>query len=156
MNKGVATACVAGGAVGVAQALVGLVFFVRHDPKRAHFLVGLFVGTTLLVAAVSLGQAGLWMAQWNLIFDLSEIDPASAIFDQSGRHMVVRDELRGSFRSLALVAAFCCFFQACLAGHLFATRRYAVGFFALTGGTKHASPTEKDAVGTETTSLLVV
>ena len=81
MNKGVATACVAGGAVGVAQALVGLVFFVRHDPKRAHFLVGLFVGTTLLVAAVSLGQAGLWMAQWNLIFDLSEIDPASASVD---------------------------------------------------------------------------
>lgn len=148
VNKGVSTACVAGGLVGVVQSVTGLYFFVRHDPKRAQFLVGGFCGMTSLVACLMLGQSGLWMAQWNLIFDLSEINPSSSIFVQSGRNMVVRQELREKFRSLCLVAAFCCFFQTAVVAHLVRNVDDAIRYFALKGGSSnHYIETKTEQTG---------
>lgn len=92
------------------------------------------------------------MAQWNLIYDLSLASPTSSIFDQSGRHMVVRQELRGSFRSLALTAAFCCLFQTLLGLHLgVCHRERAIAHFALRGGSKTRCV---EAASSETTGLV--
>ena len=68
VNKGVSACCVAFGLVAVAQSAVGFFLFARHDPARSHFVVGIFVGSSLLVGVTMLGQAGLWMAQWNLVY----------------------------------------------------------------------------------------
>lgn len=160
IDKGLSAACVAGGLVGVGQSAaarerVGCIvcaprgFYFPNDKKihpqalalfsrsgtRAPFVAGVVVGASALVGALFLGQAGLWMAQWNLLYDLSEVSPISPIFDQSGRHMVVAGELRRSFRSLALTASFCCLGQALLAVAVGASReRIATRHFALRGG----------------------
>ncbi|KAJ1454700.1 hypothetical protein M885DRAFT_565940 [Pelagophyceae sp. CCMP2097] len=141
VNKGISTACVAGGFVAAAQAVAGLAFFARYDPKRSHFLIGLFVGLLALVAFTMLGQSAMWMAEWNLIYDLSQIRADSDVLLQSGRRMVVRHELRHRFRALALLAAFCCLIELLLVWLLAATRKYAVGFFRLRGGAEASERT---------------
>ena len=82
-----------------------------------------------------LGQSGLWMAQWNLAYDLSEVDPASPIFVQSGRQMAVDQGLRPAFRSLALVAAFASLLEFLVAIELACCLDRAVPYFRLLGGT---------------------
>mmetsp|Transcript_25631 Transcript_25631/g.76958 ORF Transcript_25631/g.76958 Transcript_25631/m.76958 type:complete len:213 (+) Transcript_25631:348-986(+) len=136
VDKGVAACCIVFGFVAVLQALLGLWMFTRHDPRRSQFLIGLFVGMTLLVAFTMLGQSGLWMAQWNLVYDLSEISSSSPIFVQSGRQMAVDQSLRGDFRSLCLVAAFACLLELLVAVHLWCHFDKAVAFFALRGGVR--------------------
>ena len=108
VDKGVSASCVLGGLVGSAQAAAGVYCFLRSRGGVSHFAMGLFAGLTVFLACLMLGQAALWTAQWNLVYDLAQISPDSELFEESGRHMVVRDDLRGKFRSLTALAATAC------------------------------------------------
>jgi hypothetical protein len=99
VNKGVTFTGESSGIFALAHASVGWWMATYHS--RAHaFLLGILAGCTLCAALLSLNMIWVWGAEWNLLGDMTRLNPNNTIFDESGRHMSVNKPLIGVFQQL--------------------------------------------------------
>ena len=83
----------------------------RPSPRKRRSL-GVFIGVTLVVSLVIMDQACIWGAEWNLVSNLLDLEPSTAVLYESGRRMAVREDMlllfvRLEFAAVGLLALQC-------------------------------------------------
>mmetsp|Transcript_16550 Transcript_16550/g.28871 ORF Transcript_16550/g.28871 Transcript_16550/m.28871 type:complete len:219 (-) Transcript_16550:697-1353(-) len=135
VNKGVTFMGESAGVFCLCQALMGYGLF-RTDSlgEQAHFVTGIFVGCTVCAALLSLSMIWVWGAEWNLLGDLTLLNPNNAIFEESGRHMIVNKPLINVFRKLFYLSGCMCLLQSFVVVYILMERRSLTQQFRLLGG----------------------
>lgn len=122
VNKGVGMSGLAAAALVLLHSLVSLWLVPKPALGEAPLCLGVFLGITSIVALVTLEQAFIWGAEWNLIENLLKLSGENSVFYESGRHMHVREGLLDLFEtteyvSVGLLLAQCLMIAALLVWH---------------------------------------
>ena len=108
VNKGIGFTTIAAGICTCMIAIFIDVFLSLGLDPSATFTIGYVLGASSVTGLVMLDMTFVWAAEWNLVYDLHQLKGDNAIFDESGRHMVVRTELIGQSKAmLGLAIAWC-------------------------------------------------
>jgi len=133
VNKGVTFTGQSSGVFGLCHALLGMfVFWKSH--VDAHFLVGVFAGTTLCAALLSLNMVYVWGAETNLLYNLKKLNYNNKVFDESGRHMVVDASLETIFFKLTTTSVGLCLLQIVVLVSLVGSQKEFIQRFRLLKG----------------------
>ncbi|KAG7343212.1 hypothetical protein IV203_021157 [Nitzschia inconspicua] len=110
VNKGVTFTGESSGVFSLAHALVGWWLVTYH--KMAHaFVMGVLAGCTLCASLLSWNMIWVWGAEWNLLGDLTLLNPNNTIFEESGRHMIINRPLISVFQQLFYLSVAMCALQ---------------------------------------------
>lgn len=137
VNKGITFMGKSSGVFCLLHAALGYTLFARGGEgssallQQAHFVVGLFAGTTLCASLLSLNMVFVWGAETNLVINLSKLKDTNSVFEESNRHMLVVHSLIGTFLRLSSLSSALCFFQLVVLVQLTWSRRDFTKYFRL-------------------------
>ena len=123
VNKGIGFTGLAAGGLSIAHAVLAI--WLAPKPaiaQEAPLVLGVFISVTLVVSHVIMDQACIWGAEWNLVSNLLDLEPSNAVLYESGRRMVVREDMlllfvRLEFAAVGLLALQCSVVLGLLLGH---------------------------------------
>jgi len=137
INKGVTFTGESSGIFALMHAALGYALFARDNRdsssllEHAHFVVGVFAGTTFCASLLSLNMLYVWGAEMNLLINLSKLNESNKVFEESGRHMTVNHSLVGTFFRLSSLSSCMCFFQLFVLAQLLVARKEFTSYFRL-------------------------
>ena len=139
VNKGVTFTGESSGVFAVMHAALGYALFTGSGEsssllEHAHFVVGVFAGSTFCASLLSLNMVYVWGAETNLLLNLSKLKETNGVFEESGRHMVVNHSLTGKLLRLSYLSSFMCFFQLIVLVQLLMARKEFTRYFRLLAG----------------------
>ena len=101
VNRGASYGALAAATAVLMHALGGLMLLQRGiQLGEAHFVVGVYVGISLVASLLMVSQCFVWGAEWRTIRGLLELSDLNHVFQESGRRMHARASLK--YRCLTL------------------------------------------------------